>query len=349
MDYEKIYTLKHNEIPAKINAETGEVKSLLRLNNLPQEKVVLQPSSVFIKRFDENWTNLSKELSTLEFNMAYKLSQMVDVFTNKLPYTDFTPWETLQKDFDISRHKMSETISKFLHLGVIREIDSEWYFNPSLSRKSNKVPLEIYKAFTKGIKEERANPKKQRKSLKDSTVTSIGSSQKKATTGHFLGYNESLVDVKTLFSKDFPDAWAFLIRELSEQELKVAILMSLKASMNGNILKPLTDDTTVLELVQEFGVSKNNINPIIKKLFEYGVYSKSTVHNIDGMGRYWTLNPFLSFKGKLFDRHLAEEFKKTHVGKAHFDNKHCFKKPLKEAKIPDFILHINERHEPDGI
>lgn len=352
MDYEKIYTLKHNEIPAKINAETGEVKSLLRPNNLPKEKIILQPASVFIKRFDENWTNLSKELSTLEFNIAYKLSQMVDVTTNELLHIEGT---TLQEAFGVERHTIGKVKAKLVEMGVLKQEKLRWYFNPSLSRKSNKVPPEIYALFLKDIKEEKGKLDEKTNSLIDSTLTKEienSNSQKVATGGNSLGIRES-ISVRELFSKDFPDAWAFLIRELSEQELKVAILMSLKASMNGNIMKPLTDATTMAEFSKEFGVSKNNISSIIDKLFKYGVYSKATVHNVDGLGRYWTLNPFLSFKGKLFNRHLAEEFKGTHVGKAHFNSKYWYKKPLKETskepKIPNIILHINERHEPDGI
>ena len=68
------------------------------------------------------------------------------------------------------------------------------------------------------------------------------------------------------------------------------------AKANTNSLEPLNDTSTIPELMEFLQVSKNKVNPILKKLFNLGVYGKFEFVDAEkGYTKYWLLNPYLSF------------------------------------------------------
>lgn len=131
-----------------------------------------------------------------------------------------------------------------------------------------------------------------------------------------------LFEKRAIFKKDYTNSWSFLSRVLSPLEFKVAYTLALLAKANTNSLEPLSDKTTNVELMKVLGISKNNINPILNKLFIMGVYAKFEVYKPEiPYTKYWVFNPYLSFMGKLIKSDVALLFIGTHCEKA-FRDKH---------------------------
>ncbi len=114
------------------------------------------------------------------------------------------------------------------------------------------------------------------------------------------------------FSKVNNKAMEFFIKHLKDDEMMVLVKMINRADYETNVMIPLNDDTSYVSLSKEFGIDKRRIKKILDKLFELGVYSE--VHVANGINReYWTLNPFISWKGKLIPRDIECFFNKTKI------------------------------------
>ena len=123
---------------------------------------------------------------------------------------------------------------------------------------------------------------------------------------------KEIFEPKGLFQKTYTKSWVFLKSKLSAFEFSVAFELALMAKANTNSLEPLNDETTVNQLVDRFNISRNKVRPLFKKLFELGVYAKFEVAKQDNpYKKYWILNPYLSFTGKLIESDIAELFKGT--------------------------------------
>jgi hypothetical protein len=121
------------------------------------------------------------------------------------------------------------------------------------------------------------------------------------------------------FTKTYGKTWEFLKDKLTPLEFRCAFTLSLMAKMNTNSLEPLNDNTCVIELMEILDISKNNVTPILKKLFNLGVYGKFEVKDSDKpYTKYWVLNPYLSFSGKVIDTALKDMFRNTLIGKAYY-------------------------------
>lgn len=126
-----------------------------------------------------------------------------------------------------------------------------------------------------------------------------------------------LFEPNASFSKSFSQSWRYLNRVLEPYEYKAAHTLALRAKAFTNSLEPLNDSTVILILVEELGISKNRVKPVLKKLFELGVYGKFSVAEADKpYTNYWILNPYLQFNGRVIDKSIAELFKGTFVAKA---------------------------------
>ena len=123
-----------------------------------------------------------------------------------------------------------------------------------------------------------------------------------------------------IFKKDYTNSWRFLQNNLSTLEYKVAHTLAMMARANTNSLEPLNDSSTLSELTSILNVSINKVRPILKKLFELGVYGKFEVAIPEkGYTKYWIFNPYLSFSGKIIDSSVAKLFQGTHCEKAFRD------------------------------
>jgi hypothetical protein len=130
-----------------------------------------------------------------------------------------------------------------------------------------------------------------------------------------------------LFKKDYLKTWSFLKRELTPLEYTSAHTLALMAKANTNSLEPLNDETTLKELMEILNVSINKVKPILKKLWLYGVYGKFEVAEVGKLyTKYWILNPYLSFSGKLIESDIADLFKNTHCAKAFYSENYRYKR-----------------------
>jgi hypothetical protein len=126
--------------------------------------------------------------------------------------------------------------------------------------------------------------------------------------------NKEVFEPKALFKKDYTKSWIYLKSKLSAFEFSVAFELALLAKANTNSLEPLNDDTTVQQLVERFSISRNKVKPLFNKLWKLGVYGKFEVYDATKpYTKYWILNPYLSFSGKLINSDIASLFRGTEI------------------------------------
>lgn len=115
-----------------------------------------------------------------------------------------------------------------------------------------------------------------------------------------------------LFAKSYTRAWKLLETQTTNKEFLIACKLGMKALPFNNCLKPLSDETTIRELAEEFGISTRDVDKVFDKLFKLGVYGKWEVAQQDKpFKKFWVFNPYLSFNGKTIDRSVADFFKGT--------------------------------------
>ena len=149
------------------------------------------------------------------------------------------------------------------------------------------------------------------------------------------------VNSKEVFTQNFNNSWSFLLREFTETEMKVTLALSLLAHRSNNSLDPLSDKTTIEILTKVLNISKNTVTPIMEKLKHYGVYGTINITGRDGKLIFWTLNPFLSYRGRVIDKYVAKMFQTTHIGYAYNDPDYSYMPRISNQKIPDFSLTID--------
>ena len=133
------------------------------------------------------------------------------------------------------------------------------------------------------------------------------------------GYNNipddrEIFEPQALFKKDYTQSWKYLFNNLSALEFKAAYSLALMAKANTNSLEPLSDETTYQELSKILKVGKNKVDKVLKRLFEIGVYGRFEVYDKNKpYTKFWLLNPYLSFDGKLIRSDIANLFKGTEI------------------------------------
>lgn len=117
-----------------------------------------------------------------------------------------------------------------------------------------------------------------------------------------------------IFKKTYTKSWEYLKQELSPFEFRAAFSLALLAKANTNSLEPLNDETTLNDLIAVLDVSINKVKPVLKKLWDYGVYGKFEVaKQNEPYKKYWILNPYLSFSGKIINSDIANLFIGTSI------------------------------------
>ncbi len=117
------------------------------------------------------------------------------------------------------------------------------------------------------------------------------------------------------FSKVNDKAIAFLETVLSNEEMGIVFKMIKRSAYETNVMIPLNDEISYRELSQEFNINKDKVNKIFSKLFKLGVYAQIKVANGPN-SEYWTLNPFISFKGRIISDSIKVYFDKTIIATA---------------------------------
>jgi hypothetical protein len=101
---------------------------------------------------------------------------------------------------------------------------------------------------------------------------------------------------------------------LSMEEIGIITYMAAVSEFNTNSLKPLNNDTTVLELVDIFGIGKNRVNKVLDRLYRLGVYLQIKIYE-NSDKEYWVLNPNISWKGRTIKDSMFSHFKNTTISK----------------------------------
>jgi len=118
------------------------------------------------------------------------------------------------------------------------------------------------------------------------------------------------------FSKMFSYSWKFLSTALNSDELKALVVMSLMTQAGTNSIPPLNEEVSMLRMEEYFGISRKKLPKIFKNLFDLGVFAKFEVATEEEpYKKYWILNPYISFKGRLIDSDIARLFYGTRVEK----------------------------------
>ena len=114
------------------------------------------------------------------------------------------------------------------------------------------------------------------------------------------------------WTKSFNASWEYLDEVLTDLEFRVVNRLCRMAKTNTNSLQPLDDETTTIELSNQFGIDRRKAKKMFDKLFDLGVYGKFSVKKEDiPYTKYWVLNPYLTFQGRLINSDIAELFKGT--------------------------------------
>jgi hypothetical protein len=137
--YTKQITLEHNELPAKISQETGEVTILKqRPNNIPEGKSYLNYNKFGMLNIELS-KKLEKYFSNTELSIIFKLINRCEFNTNSLkPFNDETSIRTLAEEFNLSTTTVPKVFNKLFDMGVYLQIkiseDSQvneyWVLNP---------------------------------------------------------------------------------------------------------------------------------------------------------------------------------------------------------------------------
>lgn len=139
---------------------------------------------------------------------------------------------------------------------------------------------------------------------------------------------------KAIFRKDYQNSWFFLKEVLTPIEYKAAHTLAMMAKANTNSLEPLSDESTLRELMSVLDMSINKVKPIMNKLFDLGVYGKFEVYKPERpYTRNWIFNPYLSFAGRLIKSDIAKLFVGTHCEKAFYDDDYLYKYKMMYFKM----------------
>ena len=157
-DYMVNINLLHNELPAKIDIETGEVKiASVPSNNIPADSEIFEKDALFQKSYSNSWKYLESILSNLEYCVANRLALMAKANTNSLePLNDETTVDTLVDVLKISKNNVSKVLKKLFELGVYGKFEvvkvgvpytKYWVFNPYLVFSGKIIKSDIARLF----------------------------------------------------------------------------------------------------------------------------------------------------------------------------------------------------------
>jgi hypothetical protein len=159
-EYTKEISLQHNEIPATLNIETGEIKIVKKgrpKKSIPNGKQLWLPNAIFNKSFPQSWKWLESVTTPLEFKCAVLLGLKAKAFTNSLePFDDETCLRDISEQLNISLGVVSYTMKKLFTLGVYGRFETYtpdkpyskyWLFNPFLSFNGKLINSDIAALF----------------------------------------------------------------------------------------------------------------------------------------------------------------------------------------------------------
>lgn len=144
MAYKKEITLKHNEKPARVNMETGEVKVInVKTTNNNSDFTLLEATSDWNKSFNKAWMYLDDVLNARQLRIVMFMSKKAKYFTNSLsPLGDDRSMSYLAKYFKSNKNTIKSDLKKLFEYGVYAKFEltednfehkKYWVFNPYIS------------------------------------------------------------------------------------------------------------------------------------------------------------------------------------------------------------------------
>jgi DNA-binding MarR family transcriptional regulator len=154
--YEQTVKLRHNEVAAKINIETGEYTEVSKKQfNVPEGKELFNPGS-FSKRYDAAWNYLLENLTDKELSIVVKMTLVARFNSNSLePLSNVSSVEEIAEHFGIHRNSVTKMFNKLLKHGVYAEfkfgafdgIRHYWVLNPYISFKGKTIDKALVDLF----------------------------------------------------------------------------------------------------------------------------------------------------------------------------------------------------------
>ena len=156
--YKTEIKLNHNELPAKINIETGEVKQIEKpKSNLPQGSELFEPKGIFRKTFDPTEEFLDSVLTPLEFKVVARMARMAKSNTNSLePLSDDLTLLEISEELKVNRRDVKLILKKLFDLGVYGKFEvvkedvgytKYWILNPYIRFQGKTINSDIKKLF----------------------------------------------------------------------------------------------------------------------------------------------------------------------------------------------------------
>ena len=116
-----------------------------------------------------------------------------------------------------------------------------------------------------------------------------------------------------LFTRTYTDTWRVLHKDMTSLEFACACRLSLYAKAFTNSLMPLSDKASLVEKSDMLGVSVNMVGKVSARLYGFGVYGKwengIEIKEGEEYKKYWVLNPYLSYNGRVIDESILDLFK----------------------------------------
>ena len=154
--YSQTIKLKDNELPAKVNVETGEIKEVTnKKNNIPEGKSKLGYANFGMLNI-ELTSKLEKYFSNIEISVIFKMINRCEFNTNSLkPFNNETSVRILSQEFNIGVNQVNKVFKRLFQLGVylqlsICENDEEieyWVLNPNIFWKGRLKQDSIFDHF----------------------------------------------------------------------------------------------------------------------------------------------------------------------------------------------------------
>ena len=162
--YSRTIKLEDNEIPAKINKETGEIieeKQPRKYNRLKEGETMVLPEALFHKGFDFTNQFLMSKLNKTEWWILSVMISKAKPNTNSLePLDDETSFRELELIFNTDRRILRAALKKLFDLGVyarfsVAEVNNPcqtyWILNPYISFKGRVTRTDIIRLFDNTI------------------------------------------------------------------------------------------------------------------------------------------------------------------------------------------------------
>src|SRR5690554_6503281 len=125
--YEVTVKLNHNEVPARLNKETGEVIPVnSNAPKVPKDKSMefFKTGQSYTQVFTKAWNLLETQTTDLEFKVAYKLALKAKAYTNSLePLSPESSLRDISAELKVSHNSIKSVFDKLFKLGVIGKFE----------------------------------------------------------------------------------------------------------------------------------------------------------------------------------------------------------------------------------